>query len=603
MFVIDVIPFARHTPNGSLSYRFRERLAIGTIVSVPLRKQIVHGIVVGCMSVRDAKITLKNAPFTLRAGSITTTDILPTIYRKVFIHTAKYHALPLGNILRALLPEILLSNGFSSKHLLKGDGFVRAFCEAPYQKRIDKYTSIQKKSNKTTLLIAPTNIEVSHLSKIFPDAISISGALRKKARESALVKAWDTEMVITTPQYAFTPIKHISHIIIERESAHSYHTATNIPIDMRVAIQEFASSREIPLTFGGYPLRIEVRPEPSSNIKLTSDTIIKIIDARRNKKLAIRQTFETLPLEIKKRLAKTLEQGGVSAILATRKGYASAVICRDCGASVRDKKGRALSLVTVSGKRIFRSSDNATKLDAKALCDVCGSWNLLPLGIGTERVVEAVTKEFPDANIVRFDTDVIKTSVAAQRASTQFYKSKTIIIGTEALLPWLNPNKTISFAVIASADSLLALPFWRARERLLEITLALSEHTKKIAVVTRRPDDTVFSTLQNLHDSAFLIEETSMRKKLMYPPFCNLIIVHIENTKEKLHEDEAYIDEIFSPEKSISLPDRQNTKNKLIRTLIYKYPKTLPWPNPAITEKLSKLPSWITIRINPESIW
>ncbi|HEX8947250.1 MAG TPA: hypothetical protein VF829_03500 [Candidatus Paceibacterota bacterium] len=586
MHVIDVTPFARHAPEGALSYRFRERLAIGTIVSVPLRKKTVPGIVVGCVSVRDAKSDLKNAPFTLRAGSVRTTGVLPAPYREAAIYTAEYHALPLGTVLRALLPETLLEHEFP-KRLAKGPGATLDFCEAPYRERVATYAETvghSVSSAGTVLIVAPTAIEVAHLAKAFPHAVVVSGSLAPKARERALAAARRAAVVITTPQYAFTPIEHLAHVILEHESAGGYLTRATVPIDLRVALVAYAEARDVPLTRGDYPLRLEVRPTPTAPLEAPAAPI-HVHDVREKKaEVPTARTFRAITPALQAALEKALRDGGRAAVLAVRKGYASAVVCRDCGAAVRDAHGRALSLATAAGKRVFRSSDGAVERDAKALCDVCGSWNLLPLGVGVERVAEELAREFPKAHIVRFDADTIKTPAAARRAAAHFTEPGTLIVGTEALIPWLDPSTPLDVAAIASADSLLALPFWRARERLASLAFSLSERAQEVHIATRRPDDTVFATLANPLDTAFFTEETTLRKRLGYPPFGHLITFAIEGTDARL-------------------PDRLVTPGKKIRTLVAKLGPDTPWPHKELATHLAQLPPWITVRIDPESLW
>jgi len=121
MFVIDVIPFSRGTSLGALSYRSRELLNVGTIVSIPLRNKTVMGIIVMCIPVREAKATLKRASFSLRAGVLSTKGQLPNSYITAVADIATYFVLSLGTVYRTVLPEIFLSNTFPTD-MTKGSG-------------------------------------------------------------------------------------------------------------------------------------------------------------------------------------------------------------------------------------------------------------------------------------------------------------------------------------------------------------------------------------------------------------------------------------------------------------------------------------------------
>ncbi|HFC10887.1 MAG TPA: hypothetical protein ENJ75_01690 [Candidatus Kaiserbacteria bacterium] len=601
MFVIDVIPFARFAPAGALSYRFKEYVRPGTIVSVPLRKKTVPGIVVACTSVRDAKESIKTAPFVLRSGAVTTTGALPKSYRIALTKTATHHLLPMGVILREMIPEAFLTHGFPKK-LFAGAGHSLSFCEKTYTSRIEEYKKIISSAKGTVLIVVPTAVEIDRFADTFPSAIVVTGALTQKKRLASLKKIKDADIIITTPKYSFIPIPHLAHIIIERESANSYLTVARSPIDTRIAINALAHERSIQTTIGDYPLRMEIRPKPNSALKNISASPIKIFDVR---KKITQAPFKALPAQILSTIKSTYEQHGRSAILAVRRGYASTVICRDCGTSVRTTDGRPLSLITVAGKRVFRSSNGDTVIDAKALCDKCGSWNLIPIGVGVERIAETIRNNFPNAPLVLFDTNTIRTPRDARGASTRFDIPGTIIVGTEALIPWLNPSDPISLAVVASADSLLALPFWRARERLARLSFSLTERAEKVAVVTRRPDDAIFTTLGNPLDNAFFEEEDSMRKQLNYPPYGHIVTIRIESSITKIEKDTALVQSILKPKTGIEIPDKFATQNKVVRTIVYKYIDIQNWSNEAqeLSQKIYRLPPNITVRVDPESLW
>ena len=81
----------------------------------------------------------------------------------------------------------------------------------------------------------------------------------------------------------------------------------------------------------------------------------------------------------------------------------------------------------------------------------------------------------------------------------------------------------LSLAAIASADSLLALPFWRARERFVRLGLLLTSIAPRALIATRLPDDAAVKTLRDPKDTSFFDEESSLRKALGYPPYGTLI--------------------------------------------------------------------------------
>ena len=66
MFIITIIPISRGIGKETLSYFAAERVAMGSLVSVPIRGKKSHGLVVEVKEARDAKAELKNLSFAMK---------------------------------------------------------------------------------------------------------------------------------------------------------------------------------------------------------------------------------------------------------------------------------------------------------------------------------------------------------------------------------------------------------------------------------------------------------------------------------------------------------------------------------------------------------
>ncbi|MEZ4103384.1 MAG: hypothetical protein R3B55_02420 [Candidatus Paceibacterota bacterium] len=78
-------------------------------------------------------------------------------------------------------------------------------------------------------------------------------------------------------------------------------------------------------------------------------------------------------------------------LFTLRKGYATTTICNDCG-TIATEDGEPLILFEDREKNIryFKTIKSKKILNAERTCTNCKSWNLVPLGIGTEKVYEEV---------------------------------------------------------------------------------------------------------------------------------------------------------------------------------------------------------------------
>jgi primosomal protein N' (replication factor Y) len=609
MYVVDVIPFAAGAPEGALSYRSAERVAAGSVVEVTLRGKRVRGMAVGCESVREVKGSIKTAPFMLKSGKIAKEGALPGAIVEAARAVASYHAAPLGAVLAALVGETLpetLPNA-----LADGPGFARVAAELPYAQRMALYARIIAEANaagRAALIVAPTTIEIARLAREFADRapVVLSGALKKEKRAAALAAACASRgLVVATPAFAWIPTAKLGAILIERASAGSYAFPKRPNLDARIAAEALANARAIPFYLGDYPLPIEWRAKPDAPLQASKGFApARIIDARHERLEG--ESFHAVPPEIMSGIGAAIARGDRAAALAARKGYSPAVVCRDCGSAVRDKEGRALAFSTARGQRIFRSADGATIESADRVCDSCGSWNLLPLGVGVERVADEIREALPDAKIVMIDADRVKTPAQAARAASAAREAGAVIVGTELMLPFLDPREPLGYAAIVSADALLALPFWRARERLIHAGIALRERAKAVDVATRRPEDAAFGAIAGTPSDStiaggFFAEETALRALFGYPPSGHLVRIRALVSPARRDAAAREILAAFGSHPALRMPDRA-AKGRAAVSFVAKFARDA-WPDARISAALAALPPSCAATIDSESLW
>ena len=609
MFVLEVIPLSRTAPPQPLSYRSREKVAPGNIVSVPLRKKTVHGLVIDCIPVREAKAQLKTASFSLSRSSSESIGSLPPALLKAGRAIALYHATTLGAVLSALLVPVLPET--LPTRFVPGAGFDIDCIEMPMLNRKKRYKSLigNIEQKGVTLLVVPTQAEADEWAMLLKSLrpLVISGKLSGKRRDLAIMRGADarTGLIIATPGFSWIPIPNLSRIIIERISGGSYSLSKRPHLNLIFALTELARARNISIMYGDYPLPLEYRTNPKKPLKEAPQGKITLLDTRTRKdgKIQAREepvAWKAIPDGLRNEIKKTVDADGRAAVLAVRRGYAPTVVCKDCGSAVTDAYGRALSLITIKGQRVLRSTDGTSVESAEMVCKNCGSWNLMPLGIGVERVEEELRVAFPDAPIVAIDQD---SSTSRTKLLTSISAPGTIIIGTESMLSWLSPEQPLELGVIASADSLLSLPFWRARERFVRIGLMFAERAQRIIVATRHAkEDAVLSALTSPTTSEFWQEELALRKALNYPPFGTLIVFQSEGSNARIADARAAITTVCTPFIPIDLPPRAISATNFRGISVLHLPENA-WPDTELSNRISRLSPAIRVHINSESLW
>jgi primosomal protein N' (replication factor Y) len=237
-----------------------------------------------------------------------------------------------------------------------------------------------------------------------------------------------------------------------------------------------------------------------------------------------------------------------------RKGFASALFCRDCGAVPQCQRCSVTLRYYRAGVR--QNSDHSssagsslrclycgTREAVPEICPACRSARLQPVGFGTARLEEEIRRLFPQARIGRLDAD--RTAQEAQ----QIWKAATVgsfdvLIGTQMLFqgPSLPP---VGLVGIPHADAGLHVPDFRSAER--------TYHALQDAVVLARPPveggTVILQTFLPRHHAIaalasgtpalFYDEELAVRKATGYPPFASLISLRVSGLQSGLVQQAA----------------------------------------------------------------
>jgi len=231
-------------------------------------------------------------------------------------------------------------------------------------------------------------------------------------------------------------------------------------------------------------------------------------------------------------------------LFLNRKGYAGALVCRDCGQVPRCPACCvALMYSRQAGHLLCSYCGEVAPLPET--CGSCSGPRIQFIGQGTERVEEDAKRWFPHATVIRLDGDTMRRPAQAEALWRMVEQGKwDIIVGTQLLLRH-GPLPTMGLVGIVQTDAGLSLPNFRSAER--------SYHTLLDAVSLADPAGTggqvIVQTYLSSHhaiqavaqndESIFLSEELSHRTALGYPPMIHLIALLVSGTNEKMVHDAA----------------------------------------------------------------
>jgi primosomal protein N' (replication factor Y) len=231
-------------------------------------------------------------------------------------------------------------------------------------------------------------------------------------------------------------------------------------------------------------------------------------------------------------------------LFLNRKGYAGALLCRDCGEVLRCRSCRVALTYSRQGARLSCSYCGSAVATPNT-CASCSGSRLHPIGEGTERLEDEVRRQFPEARIIRADGDTMRQP--AQAASIwKRIKNRDwdVLIGTQvALRDYLIPP--VELVGVVQADAGLSLPDFRAAERtyhlLLDaVGLARSSADGGRAIIqSYLPSHHAIRAVVQGDESIFQTEELSHRTTLGYPPAVHVIVLYVSGKKEQLVHEAA----------------------------------------------------------------
>ena len=231
-------------------------------------------------------------------------------------------------------------------------------------------------------------------------------------------------------------------------------------------------------------------------------------------------------------IASRLAAAEQSLVLLNRRGFATAVFCRQCAGTL-DCPNCSVSLVVHGGGNARRALCHYCNYTARVptKCPLCAGPYLDHSGYGTERVEAELRKACPTARIARLDRDSIRRKGSLNDLLERFQRgSIDVLVGTQMIAKGHDFPRVTLVGVI-SADVGLGIADFRASERTFQLLTQVAGRAGR----GERPGEAVIQTLYPEHYSvqlacrqdyrSFFNREIRFREAMRYPPIVSLINV------------------------------------------------------------------------------
>lgn len=342
----------------------------------------------------------------------------------------------------------------------------------------------------------------------------------------------EARIVIGARSAIFAPVPDLGMIIIDEEHDSSYKSGNTPRYHARQTAMFRAAKLKIPLVMGSATPSVEAWHLMNTG-KLIKHTLSKRLSGGENPKIKIIDLNLTssngaISDELQSEIEKTLSQKKQTILFLNRRGFTHFFRCSSCGFEMKCKN--------CSVSMTFHKSENKLRCHycgyssiPPSSCPNCGSLDIGYSGFGTEFIEAETIQKFPNAKIVRVDTDSVTKKGELQEKIEDFKKGKyDIMLGTQMVSKGLNfPN--LQTVGIILADTAIHLPDFRATERTFSLITQVAGRAGrffpdgKVFIQTYNPDNVAISYACNSKINSFYEYEINQRNLLRFPPFSRLI--------------------------------------------------------------------------------
>ena len=418
-----------------------------------------------------------------------------------------------------------------------------------YLQTIEEVLNLNRQAMMLVPEIVLTPQMVLRFKRRFGDEVAVlHSGLSKGERYDEWQKIRDgkARVSVGARSSVFAPFKNLGMIIIDEEHESSYKQEDYPRYHARDIAQWRSEYHQCPLILGSATPSLEsfARAEKGvyellslpNRVNQQALPEVEIVDMREELNSGNRSMFSN---QLRDAIQQRLDNQEQIVLFLNRRGYASFMLCRDCG-HVPQCPNCDISLTYHKSTDQLKCHYCGHQEVPPNQCPNCESEHIRQMGTGTQRVEELLQEAFQEARIIRMDVDTTSRKGAHEKLLNDFGSGKgDILLGTQMIAKGLDfPN--ITLVGVLNADTMLNLPDFRASERtyqlLTQVAGRAGRHEKEgqVLIQTYNPDHYAIKDVQENDYTAFFQKEMNYRKIGKYPPYfflINFTIAHKEMKK------------------------------------------------------------------------
>lgn len=359
------------------------------------------------------------------------------------------------------------------------------------------------------------------------------------------------DVVVGTRSAVFAPLKNLGLIVMDEEQEHTYKSDMDPKYHARdIARFRCAHHRALLLLASATPSL-----ESYQKAKAGKYTLLTLKHRYGNAELpsvtiadmrpeAAVGNLSPLGQLLTEQLRETASRGEQSILFLNRRGYNAFVSCRSCGEAIKCPH----CSVSLTYHTARDSYDHGTlvchwcgyRTQLPQTCPTCDSPHLARMGYGTQRVEQELGILLPESSILRMDTDTTSAKFSYDKLLGQFRRHEAdVLLGTQMVTKG-HDFPEVTLVGVLLADASLYLDDYRASEKtfaMLTQVIGRAGRAGKAGhavIQTNNPDNDVIRLACAQDYETFYEREIKLRKLLVFPPYCDIVLMTLTGSEEKV---------------------------------------------------------------------
>ncbi len=352
------------------------------------------------------------------------------------------------------------------------------------------------------------------------------------------IRRGDIDVVVGTRSAVFAPLQQVGLIIVDEEHDASYKQDESPRYNGRDVAIVRAQRADALVLLGSATPSIESYHHAMGGkyerIVLERRVLdrplaaVTIVDMR--EEYAAEGPDVILSRTLRSAMRLRLDRREQTLILLNRRGFATAVFCRQCAGTL-DCPNCSVSLVIHGDGAARRARCHYCNYSMRVppACPLCAGLYLDQIGFGTERVEAEVNAACPGARVARLDRDAIRRKGSLTALLSKFRDGDIdVLVGTQMIAKG-HDFPRVTLVGVVSADVGLGVADFRASERTFQLLTQVSgragrgEQPGEAIVQTLYPDHYSIQLACRQDYAAFYEKELLFRRTMRYPPFTSIV--------------------------------------------------------------------------------